>query len=52
MDTQSLLILVDYLVTPCYDAVGTHPTGMLSCQYNTYPQFFLEDVFFFHGILS
>ena len=30
MDTQSLLILVSYSVTPCYGAVSTHPTGMLS----------------------
>ena len=30
MPTWSLLILVGYSVT-CYGAVGTHPTGMLSC---------------------
>ena len=30
MPTWSLLILVGYLVT-CYGAVGTHPTGMLTC---------------------
>ena len=30
MDTQSLLILVDYSVTLCYGAVGTYPTAMLS----------------------
>ena len=28
MDTQSLLILVGYSVTPCY---GTHPPEILSC---------------------
>ena len=31
MDTQSLLILVNYSDTPCYGVVGTHPTGILSC---------------------
>ena len=31
MDNQPLLILVGYSVTPCYSAIGTHPTGMLSC---------------------
>ena len=29
MDTRSLLILVGYLVSPCY-GVGTHPTGIHS----------------------
>ena len=33
MDTQSLLILVGYSVTPSYSAVSTHPTGMFSCFY-------------------
>ena len=30
-DTWLLLILVDYLVTPCHGAVSTHPTRMHSC---------------------
>ena len=37
MDTWSLLILVGYSVTPWCGAVGTHPTGMLSCS-----QFFVN----------
>ena len=32
MSTRSLLILVGYSVA-CYGAVGTHPTGMLSCSF-------------------
>ena len=39
MDTRSLLILVGYSVTPCYGAVGTHTTEMLSCFRQMFEEF-------------
>ena len=54
MDTQSLLILVGYSFTPCYGAVGTHPTGMLSC-YNLFPPYItstLKQVQYIQSILG
>ena len=46
MPNRSLLILVGHSIT-CYGAVGTHPTGMLSCLLYVYVNIVMKETSYF-----